>query len=78
MSVLDIHPFFHSHPLLLSFVLPPSSCAQKVLIKEVKQLRGQVDSLTTERNLQINQFRLLREALALGGGALAGSTAAAK
>uniref|UniRef100_A0A7S3LZC2 F-box domain-containing protein n=1 Tax=Spumella elongata TaxID=89044 RepID=A0A7S3LZC2_9STRA len=41
---------------------------KKVLIKEVKQLRSQVDTLTTERNLQTNQFRLLREALALGGG----------
>lgn len=52
-----------------------------MLIKEVKQLRGQVDGLTTERNLQTNQFRLLREALALGGGASvvsAGSSAVAK
>lgn len=48
-----------------------------MLIKEVKQLRGQVDSLTTERNLQTNQFRLLREALALGGGVGTGTTSAA-
>lgn len=45
------------------------------MIKEVKQLRAQVDSLTTERNLQTNQFRLLREALALGGGAGVGAAA---
>ena len=45
-----------------------------MLIKEVKSLRAQVESLTTERNLQANQFRLLREALALGSSAGSGGS----
>mmetsp|Transcript_76171 Transcript_76171/g.149438 ORF Transcript_76171/g.149438 Transcript_76171/m.149438 type:complete len:534 (+) Transcript_76171:61-1662(+) len=36
---------------------------KKVLIKEVKTLRAQVEALTNERNVQANQFRVLREAL---------------
>jgi hypothetical protein len=32
-------------------------------------LRAQVENLTNERNVQANQFRLLREALAIGSGA---------
>jgi hypothetical protein len=39
-------------------------------------LRAQVESLTNERNLQANQFRLLREALAIGSGAGPVATAA--
>ena len=44
-----------------------------MLVKEVKTLRSQVDTMTTERSLHANQFRLLREALALGGGGTAGT-----
>mmetsp|Transcript_22796 Transcript_22796/g.38040 ORF Transcript_22796/g.38040 Transcript_22796/m.38040 type:complete len:546 (-) Transcript_22796:56-1693(-) len=40
-----------------------SKAQKKVLIREVKTLRAQVDKLTTERNVQENQFRMLKEAL---------------
>jgi hypothetical protein len=49
-------------------VLSFSSCEQKVLIKEVKQLRAQVEAATNERNVFANQARLVREALAIGAG----------
>jgi sensor histidine kinase YesM len=51
-----------SFPVAYSIQCPP----QKVLIKEVKALRAQVETLTNERNVQANQFRQLREALGFG------------
>ena len=60
-------------PVSFSYVWHCSCVSQKVLVKEVKTLRSQVDTMTTERSLHANQFRLLREALSLGGGGTAGT-----
>jgi hypothetical protein len=49
---------------------------QKILVKEVKTLRTQLDSLRDERDLYHNQLQLMREALGLGSG-LAGSAVSA-
>jgi hypothetical protein len=57
--------------MLIVYVYVVSS-EQKVLIKEVKQLRAQVEAATNERNVFANQARLVREALAIGAGSSAG------